>query len=291
MYELDFDNFLKLIRQKVMSEKPYLLDIYDTYEAEAIFGRQLISQDIISINRNSKILEVGAGALILSCQLAREGYDVTALEPIGEGFNHFRELQLLVLEVAKINNHLPNLLNIHAESLSHHNIYDYAFSINVMEHVRCVEAVIKTVKFALKKNALYRFICPNYLFPFEPHFEIPTLFSKRLTWLVFNKKIINNTKLQDPLGVWHSLNWISICSLKKIARKLGPEEITFRRNLLYQMICRSINDPVFAKRRSPLILHTLQLLVVLKIHKLVKFTPIILQPVIDCSIVNRSISL
>ena len=43
-----------------------------------------------------------------------------------------------------------------------------------MEHVDDVPLVLRRVMSALRPGAAYRFVCPNYRFPFEPHFDIPT---------------------------------------------------------------------------------------------------------------------
>src|SRR3546814_21121737 len=67
---------------------------------------------------------------------------------------------------------LPRVLDIAAEALAECDSFDFAFSINVMEHVNDVEQVIINVFNSLKENAYYDFTCPNYLFPYEPHFNI-----------------------------------------------------------------------------------------------------------------------
>src|SRR3546814_4374082 len=89
-----------------------------------------------------------------------------------------------------------------------------------MEHVNDVEQVIINVFNSLKENAYYDFTCPNYLFPYAPHFNIPTLFSKRLTEKVFRKHIYNNNKIPDHKDTWESLNWFSVTQISKIALRI-----------------------------------------------------------------------
>ncbi len=175
------DTWVSSLRNHLSKIEPELLDIFETYAAEAKFGRSFIDADLKNLLPGASILEVGAGSMILSCQLASEGYTVTALEPTGEGFSHFEKLRSIVLEQAEIAGQTPNLLFIPAEKLTDKDLYDFAFSINVMEHVQDVESVVYKVAEALRPSGVYHFTCPNYSFPYEPHFNIPTFFSKPLT--------------------------------------------------------------------------------------------------------------
>ncbi len=176
------------IRSCFVDKEPALLSLLDTYAAEAIFGRNYIASDLESLPPGAKILEVGAGSLLLSCQLIREGFQVTALEPIGNGFSHFEQMRKIVSDRAAILGCLPVNLNVPAEDLTERNNFDYAFSINVMEHVADISCVIANVGRSLVVGAIYHFTAPNYLFPYEPHFNIPTLFNKQLTERVFQSK-------------------------------------------------------------------------------------------------------
>lgn len=276
--------FVDLVRQDIMQKSPELLQVFETYAAEALFGRRLIEDELTYLSSKQKILEVGAGALILSCQLQREGFMVTALEPFGNGFDHFRQLQNIVIGLATKLDCLPQIIDTPAEGLDKQNYYDLAFSINVMEHVNDVDSVIKNVIFALKNGASYRFICPNYLFPYEPHFNIPTLFTKSLTEKVFHKAIYNNSTLNDPLGTWKSINWITVSSVKRICTPLQNVNLKMRADLLSIMIGRVVDDPIFSARRSKWLTSILSLVVFFKLHHLTKLIPAAIQPVIDCNI-------
>lgn len=278
------ERFIDILRLEVMQKSPELIKTFETYAAEAVFGRRLIEEELINLSLNQKILEVGAGSLILSCQLQREGFNVTALEPFGDGFNHFRQLQNIVISIATELGCLPQLIGKCAEDLNEKNRYDFAFSINVMEHVNDVERVINNVVFALKGGASYRFICPNYIFPYEPHFNIPTLFTKVLTERVFRNAIFNNTTLNDPLGTWNSLNWITLSSVKRVCESIQNVNYKFRVDLFSIMIGRVVNDPIFSARRSKWLTHILSLVVFFRLHYLTKLIPSTFQPVIDCNI-------
>ena len=59
---------------------------------------------------------------------------------------------------------------------------------------------------ALRPGATFRFVCTNYRFPYEPHFDMPTLFAKSLTGGVLRPRILGSHTVIDPAGTWQSLN-------------------------------------------------------------------------------------
>lgn len=277
-------DFVEEIRSEISLNHPELISLFETYAAEAIFGRNLIDSDLKLLPLRAAIFEVGAGSLILSCQLSREGYLVTALEPIAEGFSHFRKLQNIVLKIAnKYNVNLP-IINSPAENLNLASKFDYAFSINVMEHVRNEKQVIENVLISLKNQAKYRFICPNYIFPYEPHFNIPIVLTKNLTEKLFKNRINSYHLLNDPLGTWQSLNWISVLKIRKIISETKNLKVTFHRDLFLKMLNRAVTDNQFSKRRSKWMNAIFRSIVSLRLHQLTAYIPVTVQPVIDCEI-------
>lgn len=278
------------VRAHIIEAAPQLLPLFDTYAAEAVFGRRYIASDLARLQPGARVLEVGAGSLLLSCQLVREGFEVTGLEPIGLGFSHFEHMRQRVLERATAQGCLPRILDLAAEALAERSRYDYAFSVNVMEHVNDVAQALGNVWESLAVGASYRFTCPNYLFPYEPHFNIPTLLSKQLTERVFGRKIFGCKKMPDPSGTWNSLNWINVVQVSKIARRLPGMLVTFDRHLLVSTLERIIFEPDFAGRRSPVMRSVLLLLVRLRMHQLLRFMPAMLQPIMDCR-VQKSVDL
>jgi SAM-dependent methyltransferase len=274
------------VRQRVLEVASDLLPLFDIYAREASFGANVIERDLHYISSSGRILEIGAGILLLSCFLQKEGHAVTALEPAGKGFSHFERLRGIVLDYARAGGFEPVLLTIPAEKLDVSLEYDYAFSINVMEHVGDVAAVLRRVFSAIKPGGRHRFLCPNYLFPYEPHFNIPTLFSKTLTERLFGKYIRASQAVVDPEGTWASLNWISVAEVRRICCKELQVEPVFDRSVLLRFIHRALSDDEFQKRRSPLILHTLRALDRLGITRLLMRMPVVCQPVMDCVIVR-----
>ena len=100
------DSFLDLVRHRIETTAPELSELFKTFSGEAKFGRRFIEENLKKLPIGAEILEVGAGSMLLSCQLQREGFRVTALEPLSEGFDHFKQLQDLVLWVARDNDWL-----------------------------------------------------------------------------------------------------------------------------------------------------------------------------------------
>lgn len=280
------DEWLTVLRSEFEQTAPDLLPLFNIYAGEAQFGRTYIAQDLARLDPGASVLEVGAGATMLSCQLVREGYAVTALEPTGEGFSHFDRMREIVLTQARALGCCPDVLNLPAEALSADARFDFAFSVNVMEHVDDVKQVLANVSRSLQPGAHYRFTCPNYLFPYEPHFNIPTLFSKPLTAKVLHKTIFGSTRVSDPAGTWASLNWITVQQVRRYTHDHDGIHVKFNRTMLVDTLERVVSDPGFAARRSPAMRQVLGLAVRLRAHKLLGLLPARLQPIMDCTIVK-----
>ena len=222
------------LRQRVIEVDSDLEPLFNIHAGEARFGASVIESDLQHLSSGGKILEIGAGILLLSCHLSREGYAVTAVEPSGRGFSHLDRLRKIILDYATERGFAPTLFKVPAEDLDFDSEFDFAFSISVMEHVVDVDLVLRRVLSAIRMGGHYRFVCPNYLFPYEPHFNIPTLFSKALTERLFGKYIRSSQSVVDPEGTWTSLNWISVSHVRRICcKELGAEPI-FNRSVLYR---------------------------------------------------------
>ena len=279
---IPIESWLEGVRRHVMQTAPDLDHVLADYLGEARFGASLIEGDIESLMRGSRILEIGAGMLLLSCALQAGGYRVVALDPIGPGFSHMARLRQIVLEYAAGQACVPDVRTIPAEQLDSEAEFDFAFSINVMEHVHDVAAVLQRVWSALRPGASYRFVCPNYRFPYEPHFDIPTLFSKTLTARVFRSRILGSRTVLDPAGTWASLNWISVALVRRICRRelgVSPE---FDRLVCYLFVRRAINDPSFQRRHAPLIRYAFTSLDAVGVTAAFKLLPVGAQPAMSC---------
>lgn len=278
----DFQIVIAQLRATIAARAPELLRDYDVYAGEAVFGRFWLEAELKHLALGSPILEVGAGMFLLACQLQREGYAVTALEPVGSGFGHFNKLQQLVLEQATQDQCVPEILTCPAEDLQSENRFAFAYSLNVMEHVADVGVVMQRVFAALQSGKRYCFVCPNYRFPFETHFRIPIVLSKSLTFRLLKKKIVNATDLGDPLGLWASLNWITVRQLQVLGKTLGAKPV-FNRRILNVYLDRALQDPSFCARH-PLINRVIEVMRTLGLLRAFSLIPTPWMPVIDCSV-------
>jgi len=159
-----------------------------------------------------------------------------------------------------------------------------------MKHVDNASIVIAKIVKSLKPGASYRFTSPNYLFPYEPHFNIPTLFSKQVTEKVLGKKIFGSQKVSDPSITWKSLNWINVIQVRKIVQLHPGLKVTFNRCLLVTTIERIASDPDFSSRRSSIVRRVLLILVRAQLHHLFRFIPAELQPIMDCTLKKATVS-
>ena len=285
--DLSLESMLAELRQVVHIEAPHLESLFDVFANEARFGWRWLQEDLQSLSKEANVLEVGAGLMLLSCQLMRVGFKVTAVEPFGEGFSVFSSLQLLIINYATEKGFLPTIISLPIEALNMDNAFDFAYSVNVMEHVEDVPLAIRNIAKALFPGASYHFICANYSFPYEPHFDIPTLFSKYWTQRAFAKKIANNTRVGDPQAVWNSLNWISVRSVTKTVRSIPGLTAHFNRTILQDTLLRVGTDPMFSARRSPFLRKLISVAILFKLHRLSVLLPAIAQPLMDCQIIRN----
>lgn len=278
------DGFLARIRSHVDAHAPELRSLFDTMAAEARFARDWLSEDLARLPVGAALLEVGGGVLLLSCQLAAEGFDITAIEPTGEGFGKFRQLGDIVLELAAAR---PTIAPCKAEDFISEKRFDFAFSLNVMEHIDLPDEAVRRVSEVLKPGASYHFLCPNYVFPYEPHFNIPTFFTKELTCRVMRHRIEGNTGMDDPKGVWRSLNWITVPKVKRFAAKDATLTLSFHRAMLVWMLERALTDKEFAGRRAQWMVAAIRSAVKLRVHHLAGYVPATLQPIMDVRLTKR----
>ena len=276
------------MHEYLRSRAPELDGVVTDYVGEARFGASVITPDLAAIPSKARVLEVGAGAMLLSCALQAAGYDVTALEPVGAGFSHMARLRGLVLDYARTQGVPPAVVHVPAEALEARTEFDFAFSINVMEHVHDVAVVLQRVWSALRPGGAYRFVCPNYSFPFEPHFGIPTFGGKSLTWRLFRRRILASRLVVDPEGAWASLNWITVKQVRTICRRefgVAPE---FDRDVSYRFIRRAMSDPSFQRRHGRALRATAHALAATGLIELARLVPPVVQPAMSCRITRTA---
>ena len=270
------------MHEYLRSRAPELDGVVTDYVGEARFGASIITPDLAALPPKARVLEVGAGAMLLSCALQAAGYDVTALEPVGAGFSHMARLRDLVLDYARTQGVPPAVVHVPAEALEARAEFDFAFSINVMEHVHDVAVVLQRVWSSLRPGGAYRFVCPNYSFPFEPHFGIPTFGGKSLTWRIFQRRILASRVVVDPAGTWASLNWITVARVRQLYQREFGVQPRFDREISFRFVRRALTDPSFQRRHGVIMRRLAAALDATGLIALAKVVPAIAQPAMSC---------
>lgn len=251
------------------------------YVNEASFFHRLVSADLDG-RTDLEIVEVGAGIGLLALQLAADGHRVTAFEPQSAGYGEMHAMRSIVLECWT--GDLPPVVwhdQVFAGNLlDPGRPVDLALSVNVLEHVERPAALVAQVTGVLGPGGRYRFICPNYAVPYEPHFNIPTLFSKRLTGLAFAKAIRTAAK-PDPHGLWNELSWPTQHGLRTDLHDAGVV-VRFSSRATQAYLERLRDDPDFAARKGPILGRAVRVASHV-LHALVGLLPPALLPVIDAT--------
>jgi 2-polyprenyl-3-methyl-5-hydroxy-6-metoxy-1,4-benzoquinol methylase len=271
---------------QIRLEKPELLSLFNTYQNEAIEARKLINESISTLEVGDSILEVGGGILALSVQLSSEGFEVTTVEPIGEGFNELDYVLKLFLEIAKKEELEFTFIKLPIEDTNFDDKFDLIFSINVMEHLKDPYLVLKNLIQFLKPRGTYHFFCPNYDFPYEPHFG-KILFARKNKAFYLKSSFVEGGFLhnKEMEGLYHSLNFIT---LRKVKMCLEESEFRIKVNceVLYELTLRAFNDVYLAKRHPRLFL-VVRFARYFHILKILKFWPANFQPVMDLKIQRK----
>jgi len=196
------------------------------------------------LDRKQRMLEVGAGICLFSAFLKSEGYDIVALEPAIGGYEMFAACKNAILEhFAAVN---LSVLEIPAGALNpgEHGTFDLIFSNNVVEHIPDWQEALIAMLAVLRPGGQMVHTCPNYWFPYEPHYGIPVLaWSPRLTRRVFASRIAANP------GIWDSLNFLTYGDIRSFAKRQG-HRVSFEPELLYGALLRLDSDPVFRERHD-----------------------------------------
>lgn len=252
---------------------------FSTYLSEAEWGWELVKDFVLKVPKNAQILELGAGPKILSAKIASLHYQVTALEPSQPGFSIMKELGDSVDSFSILHSIHFASSDSTGEDFNEFEKYDLAFSINVMEHVSSVEKTLDNVVASLKNGGLYVFICPNYSFPFEPHFSSITLINKKLTDRYLKDRVTLKAKdAQHAVDLWDSLNWISARQIFAWAAQRSDIRVKISRRSLNMYLSRTIGGKEF-KSRHPFISKVSRLLA-----PIANLIPISIVPVIEVRI-------
>jgi len=205
-------------------------------KADAIYCYNTISK---YLTRDKKILEVGGGIHLLT-NFLDENYQITSVEP-GGFIGLTDELRNQILKDKKIDVHKTTLENFDSS-----NKFDFIFSMNVLEHTKDISLHIEScIKLLKDENSILFVQCPNYSFPFEPHFyEFFIPFFPKLTFKkIKKKKLIKRLGEKAYNKIFDNLNFE--CNYKNI-KKLDFN-INFK-HPVKEIFTRLTKDPQFKNR-------------------------------------------
>lgn len=228
-------------------EESYAADASLSYYQESHYGYQIIAP-YLEVLRSRKdrvrILEVGAGSCFLSARLLSEGWQVVSLEPVSLGFDAVGHLRKYSQKILAENGLSLSIWDTTAENMmfSSRGLFDFIFSINVLEHVQNLRTAFHNMGSAMAPGATMLHSCPNYLVPYEPHFgKLLIPFSKRRPLTI---------KLSTPqrTDLWKSINFIHYFQVLRYAKENGLK-LQFRSGMMARAFERLLMDPAFASRQ------------------------------------------
>lgn len=198
----------------------------------------------VAVADGTRMIEIGAGLGLASAFLSTCGFDITALEPSGVGFEEHVSVAGAVAALVG-SDHV--VLTIGAEELdeSLHGLFGVIFSNNVLEHVHDPAAALRSLTNVMTCDGLMVHSCPNYSIPFEPHFGIPLL-PVRPAW---TRRVLPSSIGKSAL--WTSLNFIRARDVQRLARGLGLD-VYFRSGSLAAAVERLGTDAGFRARHRML---------------------------------------
>ena len=283
--EADMARRGKIAESLISMERPELIELFLTYQNEAIAARRFLDSNLTELVPGAEILEVGGGILALAIQLASEGFKVTTVEPIGEGFTGISLIMEIFSEIARIEDMHFTLIKSPIEDCTFENEFDFIFSINVMEHLEQPFLVLNQIQRILKPGGKYRFFCPNYDFPYEPHFgKLLWIRRKGSFYLEFNRIRTLELRNIDSIGLYNSLNFLTVAKLQAFSRE-SHLRLKFNRHAFYLLLQRSISDPGLRARHRSFV-PIVDFLSKTKFIGFSKLLPTRFQPVMDVTLDN-----
>lgn len=223
----------------------------DVWVSEAEFGYRYVKDYCEQLEPGCRVLEIGCGSGILLAMLSSEFKSLTfkGIEPFGDGFS-----SLLRLNEA-VRNSGVHIDQIGYEEYDSTESFDLIFCVNVFEHVEDWQHFLRQVTGMLGDTGKLLILCPNYGFPYEPHFKIPVVVNKGITYKLFKKHIQNFEVSDDSAGLWQSLNFVKKRQVFNYLNQ-SPETTNLigldDTGIIDKMISRIDDDAEFAKRQRVL---------------------------------------
>ena len=217
-----------------------------TYLAEAEFGFVKIEPELNVLPKGGEVLEIGAGAGILLARNAckYKHLNFTGVEPMGDGFEYDDVFHRLIETIPNV-----EIVPVGYENFNPKKKYDLIYLVNVFEHLPDWQDFLKFIPTVLADNGRCIILCPNYSFPYEPHFRIPIIFNKSTTYFFRKKQIKGFERENEVDGLWKSLNFCKFRHVTKKAKNAGFV-VKNDKSTLLGMIDRLESDVEFAKRQG-----------------------------------------
>lgn len=243
---LDLTEAGEVLRQ---AQRPHdAAELLEVYLNEARVGLRLVEPYLVPVP-GRRILEVGAGAGVLTAFLQSEGFEVVGIEPGGGGgFGFMPALQRAVAEELDPDER-PSILPLAAEQLDReeHGLFDLIFSVNVLEHVMALDEAMAALAGVLAPGGRMIHTCPNYAFPYEPHLAIPLVpGAPKLTRFVLPGAV------RRQRSVWDTVNFITARRLRGVAARAGLV-CELEPGVAARSFARLAEDPIFRRRHEGLV--------------------------------------
>ena len=227
------------------------IDDLELHWNESTFGLTELSPAIEERGRRARklaCLEIGSGVGLLLARLQDRYPDHTwqGVDPIGPGFvGAGAPLDPIA---AKYD------LTVHRRSFEDFEpteAFDFIFSVNALEHVPSWRDCIAKAHALLRPGGAAVFLCPNYSFPYEPHYALPIVLTKGITARVFRRRIARYDREQQTAGLWSSLNFIKKRDVVAFCRERAIP-LAFDEAVMTRMIEKHTTDVSFATRQRAL---------------------------------------
>ena len=277
----------KIAECLIALERPELINTFLTYQNEAIEARKFLNDNLVELNFGAEILEVGGGILALAIQLASEGFNVTTVEPVGEGFSDISFIMQTFSQIAVDEKISFNLIESPIEECCFSRTFEFIYSINVMEHLQDPYTALDHIMQMVSSGGTFRFMCPNYSFPYEPHFGKFILRRRNSAFFLSKRRARGcGWTAARTAELYSSLNFLTYKKIKTHALRRNYR-LSENKNALSFLVSRSLLDLKIRDRHRNLYFFVL-ILSKLKLLNLIKALPVAYQPIMDIHITKQS---
>ena len=235
----------------IFSEDSTSADLVELHFNESTFGLAEFSRVIdehFGGGRALQCLEVGSGSGMLLARMKDRypAHSFEGIEPIGQGFARFgSSLDMVESKYALTIHHTT------FEAFETTSAFDFIFSLNVVEHVDSWRTCLAKMHALLRPGGIAAVLCPNYSFPYEPHYALPVILTKDLTRKVFRGPIDRYDEKNGTSDLWTSLNFIKKREVIAFCRDHGIK-LRFDEAIMSRMVEKLWTDEAFASRQRAL---------------------------------------